>query len=471
MKLISKIRSRLGERITVINSQAEPESWMEYMDAARVAYVLRCARGGSVTELFALFRDMIMADSHLQVELTKRKLAVIAESPRFTPDDKSLPQDVQSSDYCREILEELPSFLIACSHLMDSTLWPVALVEKVYRSNGSGFALDDLVPVPAYLLDFSEGRLMVRDTDPDGQPGGAIHEPDPARYIIHRGHLLNTPDNYGGPMRSLIYWQLGSAMDRDWWMRFLDRYGMPFIVGKFASGNEKDKTILMAAFSAAKKIFGLAVSNSTAVEIIEASQSGADAFNKFHDICQREKSKLILGQTLSAQTDATGQGSGVADLQGDVREDFRRFDSVMLGRTLRSQLFSQMLSLAGQAGSSPKITWGSKSASELKAIADMLTSLATAGFEVDDFETLSDDIGYTLRRKQGGISPSAFNTQGLRELPANVAQSVRIATSDTDLVKRILATYSADPDRAATLTAQALRVRAACGSRPRTLTL
>lgn len=459
MNIISKIKAGFGKRITVINSQYEPESWMEYMDAARVAYVLRAARGGSVQELFALFRDMIMADNHIQVELSKRKLAVIAESPRFTPPEKKSQPDIDAADYCRDQLEDMPSFLTASSHLLDSCLWPVALVEKVYRRSGSRFELEDLVPVPMRLLDFSEGRLMVRDTNDNGQPTGSIHEPDPARYIIHRGHLLSTPDNYGGPMRSLLYWQLGSAMNRDWWMRFLDRYGMPFMVGKFASGNEKDKSILMGAFSTAKKIFGIAVSNTTSVEIIEASKSGADAFEKFHDICQREKSKLILGQTLSAQTDSTGQGSGVADLQGDVREDFRRFDSVMLGRTYRTQLFMQMANLAGLSGSAPRIVWGSKSAAELKAMAEMLSALANAGFEVEDSETISDDVGYTLRHKVGGFGmPSAFNIQTLRDLPADVAQSVRLASDDADLVKRILHTYSANPSEGAALAAKALRI-------------
>ena len=302
--------------VTHSSAFAQPESWMELLDADRVAYIIRAARGGSVDQLFALYRDIVIADNHIQVELHKRKLAVLGEVCRYIPLDKAIPADVEAAAYVESICQAGPFWITALSHLLDAVLWPVAVAEKIYQSSGAaGYRLENIIPVPPYLLDFSSGRLRIKATDPDGSVRGELIEPDPSRYIIHRGHLLSAPDNYGGPMRSLIYWHLGSAMNRDWWIRFLDRYGMPFVVGKFEAGNTTDRNILLAAFSAAKKVFGLAVSSQTQIEVVEASKSGADAFEKFHTICQREKSKTILGQTLSVDSQATGMGSGVADLQ------------------------------------------------------------------------------------------------------------------------------------------------------------
>lgn len=51
---------------------------------------------------------------------------------------------------------------------------------------------------------------------------------DATRYIIHRGHVMPTPDTWGGPARALLFWWLLSSMSREWWSQFLERYGQPF---------------------------------------------------------------------------------------------------------------------------------------------------------------------------------------------------------------------------------------------------
>ena len=48
--------------------------------------------------------------------------------------------------------------------------------------------------------------------------------------------LTSVPDNWGGPMRSIIFWWLLGHMGRDWWARYLDKYGSPFVVGKYDQG-------------------------------------------------------------------------------------------------------------------------------------------------------------------------------------------------------------------------------------------
>ena len=53
----------------------------------------------------------------------------------------------------------------------------------------------------------------------------------------------------------------------------------------------------------------------------------ADAFEKFHTVCNREKSKLVLGQILSSDAESAGLGSGVAKGDQAVRDDIRQFDA------------------------------------------------------------------------------------------------------------------------------------------------
>lgn len=256
----------------------------------------------------------------------------------------------RAASWLRKQLEGAKGWQASLVHLLDATLWPVAVVEKVYAAEGAGFRLAELVPVPDRLLDFSKGTLRIRKTSPEGMVLTESETAEEARYIVHRGHLLSIADHRGGPLRSLVWWWLLSTMDREWWTRFLDRYGSPFLVGKFESGDDASRSILERAFSYATKIGGLVVSRETDVEIQQAiSGAAGDAFKAFLEVAQREKSKLVIGQTLSGDTQAQGLGTGATGLHGEVRDDIRQFDARQLAQTLATQLAAPLLRLNGVA--------------------------------------------------------------------------------------------------------------------------
>lgn len=409
--------------------------------AEDVLAIFRNAEAGNTDRLFALYRDILLAHAHLQGRFTERKEAVLGDVFTVQPYDKTQPADVATATAIQEMQADCPDWHDALNHLLDSFLWPVALVEKVYAPAGRGYRLVRLVPVPHDLLDFQNGRLRVKDTDSAGRPLGTTSEPTPQRYIIHRGHLLTTPDNWGGPMRSLVFWWLLGTMDREWWGRFLDRYGSPFPVGKVDSGDDDSRIILERAFSLATKIGGLVVSRETEIEIKQAAAADAGtAFEKFHDVCNREISKLILGQTLSSDAQATGMGSGVASSQDGIRQDKRQSDAMRLAATLRKQLFTQFVQINGLPGRPPLAGFGGVDHKEAAGTAALMASLKNAGVQLTDdgIASLSERIGLPLERAAAPASPiSPFSVatfsapavgQGaeidLREAAASLSQSL-----------------------------------------------
>jgi phage gp29-like protein len=276
---------------TIYNYRAAPLTMATLMDVDRIHQIFADAEAGNVQDLFAIYRDILLADSHLQGELATRKRAVIGDPLSIQPSDKKNPADVADAAWLDAQLKPLPAwFLRACAHLMDAVLWPVAICEKIYAPDGAGgYKLERLVPVPDQLIDFRLGKLMLRATDPiSGYPNGDIFEPDTNRYLIHRGHILGVPDNWGGPFRSLVFWWFFSAMDREAWARFLDRYGSPFLVGKFDQADDESRSVLERAFSNATKLFGIVVSKETEVELMQASAAPTgDAFEKFQAARER----------------------------------------------------------------------------------------------------------------------------------------------------------------------------------------
>jgi phage gp29-like protein len=267
------------------------------------------------------------------------------------------------------------------------------------------FVISKLIPVPHYLEEYGLGRLRIQKTDAAGMPMAEYDDIDDTRYIVHRGHLLTTPDNYGGPMRSILFWILFRACDRDWWIRFLERFGSPFLVGKYESGDDNTRNLLRQAFSSATKLFGIAVSRDVDIELQQANLTSGDAFKAFIETANAEISRLIVGQTLSSTATATGLGSGVSQLQSDVREDIRKLDALMLLETVKGQVVDQLLDINGFFGE-VTLSWGSASITELRQSVGLLKDLYTAGLvpTQEALGTISSKVGFELERITPGPS-------------------------------------------------------------------
>lgn len=413
-------RSAAPKPISLVNPLREPASFANQLTVDRAYAAITSAAGGNMGPLYTLYRDMVGGDTHVQSEVETRKLGVLNERPRFVAPDPNAQADKDALAFCEAALRECKGALDAQAHLLDSIGYPVSLVEKVYAPEGTGFRLAELVPVKHCLVDYRDGTLRLFDTDEKGNILPTSHAADPARYIVHRGHLLSAPDTQGGPFRAILMWWLLRNMDRSWWARLLERFGSPFMVGKYDSDDDASREILERAFSLATRIGGIVVSNETSVELQSAmTASSTESFGQFLTVCNREISKLISGQASSEQQ-ATGLGSGVPNQQEQKRADRRQWDSIRLGATLREQLFKQLLEANGFPGAAPYVSWGSESAEELKAMADVLGSLKNAGLEVDDagILPLSDRVGMPLRRISSP-QPAISLPPDARQLPLN----------------------------------------------------
>ncbi len=396
-----------NDQITALDPRRELPSLVRYLTADRLMGIVEEAQNGDTRELFALYRDVITNDNQVRSEFFKRKIAVLGDPVTVIPFKKKEPADVAACELCGEVIEN-KAFAGAESWLMNAALFPVAVVEKVFAPlPGGGFALKSLVPVHYQLLDYSKGAMRIFDVDETGNPLPTSHEVTPERYIVHRCDLMPTPDNWGGAMRSILFWWLLRTMSRQWWADLLERFGVPFLKGKYS--DEKGRSTLERAFRLAVRLGAIVVSKNTEVEVVQAANGdSSNAHERFITICNQEISKLIVGQTLSSNASPTGElGGGTANLQGEVRDDIRKADAKALAATLRGQLFEQLLAINGQTGSAPKILFGSESAREQSATLSVIGKLHEAGLEPDDdaLNTLSERIGFGIRRVAPPQSP------------------------------------------------------------------
>lgn len=369
-------------------------------DIDSVTTAIASAEAGNIRPLVMLAKTMFATDGHIQTEFAKRKLALLGDPLGFRPASKS-PADTYAADWCKRWADDYDAFTDACLWALDGTLWPQATTEKAFCPGTNGRRYDlHLTPVDPALWDYVEGTFRIIDTAPDGSPTGNATCPDPARYWTHRGHLSTLADQRGGPVRPLLFWHFFSHCSWTWWGRFLERFGAPFMVGKVDNMDSDETDRLEAAFSQATRVFGVVVSRNTEIDLLEGKATdGSRAYESALNLCQREKSKIILGQygtTEGAKSSLNGDTAGVLD---KVRGEFRAWDSFRLGTGLRSHVLRQHMAVNGIPGSPPLPYWGDLGADSNEIAGDLLVNLSKIGIlPADDaLDTLSQSVGIPLR--------------------------------------------------------------------------
>lgn len=384
--------------IVTINTREELPNIARHISGPNLVNILASAENGDTQELFALYRD-ILCDSQIQSEFIKRKGAILGDKITLQPWNKNNQDDIEAKEFCEQLLSE-KLFKQSLKWFLNATLYPIAAAEKQYQYINGRYNLIGIHRVHYSLLDWSEGYLRIRETDKDGKILNSYITPDDNRYIIHRGVDLPMPDHWGGPMRSLLFWWLLRSMSRQWWADFIERYGQPILKGTFS--DLKGKKTLERAFAVAVRLGGLIISKGTEAEIIESSQGSTSASHEsFIELCNREISKLIVGQTLSSNVQSTGMGNGTANLQGEVREDLRAMDATELTDTYRFNLFAQYLAINGLRGNPPKVLFGADSAAELASTINIVDTANKADLELTDegITAFNERTGLTFQRK------------------------------------------------------------------------
>lgn len=371
---------------------------------------MRAAEQGQVRDLFSLFRDC-QYHGHVQAEFSKRMLAVLGDPMVIAPADEDNLEDTALADWLSATVSNCTGWLDGIKHLARASVWPVSVVEMVWGVDSLGrHVVQRLIPVPPHLLEYTTGKMRIERTDALGNTLGQFvevpHNGD-WRFIVHRGHLMTEPDTFGGPMRSVLFWWLFATLSREWWAQFLERYGMPLLIGTVAEGDTKGRRMLQQAFSSAMQLFGLVIQEGTSIKTEAVnSQGGGDAFQAFHAAANAEISKIFVGGDLSASGQNLGLGGGQGALQGQVRADIRQWDALVLGATLQ-KVFAKMALINRLPGKVPQPIWGAESAEDLKGLSDVLVAARAAGLEPDDkgVSLLSRRAGLTFRRTAAPAPP------------------------------------------------------------------
>jgi phage gp29-like protein len=255
--------------------------------------------------------DAITSDAHVIGELRSVRSALLGFERRIVAGGE-LPADLRALELCEKFMEQRP----APGLRWPDVIWNIA--QAVFRGNQVHEAVwkrEGQFLVPASVLD-RPSRRFAWDTDNalrlitrnNMMPG---EELGPYKWLVTR-HMPSHDNPYGVALFSSCFWpNVFKHSGLRYYVKFCEKYGIPWAVGKYPEGTPKEQQDALAdALARMIEDAVAAIPDSGKVELIEASSSGEVVHERLIHICNTEMSKALTSQTLA--TEIQGQGSRAA---------------------------------------------------------------------------------------------------------------------------------------------------------------
>ena len=199
----------------------------------------------------------------------------------------------------------------------------------------------------AYFLSPAERRLML------------VHKHQIEDAAYEDG--LNAGSQYGQGIRSVIYWEWVQKQETmAFLVTYLERMAGGIQIWKYPQGNQQAEAEARAAAenynSGQQHILLVPVpageqNSQYAVEINEPGFGGIEIVqNLIHGYFEHRIKRYILGQVLSSESEATGLGSGVAELHQDTLLQILKYDANNAEETLTYDLVESIIKINVQKG-------------------------------------------------------------------------------------------------------------------------
>lgn len=320
------------------------DNYLDGLTPARLATALMAADQGDMVQQHRIFSDMEQRDPHLFAEMAKRKSAPTTLTWRIEPPKGATAKEKADAEWVAEMLQDgvdpIEDLILA---MMDAVGQGFAPIEIEWRRE-DGYLLPGFFPRPQewFQMDMQRREIRLRDMSLNG----AVL--DPFGWVFHTHGKAKTGYQARMGLYRVCSWPfLYKAYSLGDFAEYLDIYGLPFIVGKYAAGSgDEEKASLMRAVTALGHNARAIMPAEMSMEINKVTASGDGSPHlSMMSWADAAQSKAILGQVLSADAKATGMGSGVAELHNEVRKDILRADARQIGGTLTRDLVYPLLAL------------------------------------------------------------------------------------------------------------------------------
>lgn len=348
---------------------------------ARLADLLRRAAEGDANAYLALAEEMEELDLHYGSVLGTRKRALSGIEPRVeAASDETRDQEI--ADAVRKLVNPL--------------VWP-DLVEDLLDGLGKGYSVVEILwdtgvtpwmpkgyehRDPRWFVydDASRRTLLLRD---ESSPTGL---PLPSYKFIVFEPKLKTGIPLRGGLARLVAWTFMfkhyTVLD---WVQFVETYGMPIRLGRYAPGADaKDLQVLRKAVTSLARDAAAILPDGMRIDFEQVAATGAgwEVFERLATYLDKQISKAVLGQTMTADN---GSSLAQAKVHNEVRLDILRADARQISAVLNRDLVRPFVDLnfGPPPNGYPLLLHPVLEPEDVKLLVDSLKVLVPMGLEVE----------------------------------------------------------------------------------------
>lgn len=267
----------------------------------------------------------LRGDAHVGADILKRKAGVRSLEWEITGDQGQVLSFVQ------ECFDALDVYSLI-SESLDAALFGYRPLEVIWEKRGGRVAPGRVEGKPPEWFRYSADNelLFLSREQWSGEPV------PPYKFIVARNEP-SYENPYGIAALSACFWPVVFKRGGlKFWVTFTEKYGMPWVVGKYARGtNQTEIDKIVESLDNMIQDAVAAIPDDSSVTIIEAGGKGAsaDIYEKMLHFCNAEISKAIVGQTLTTEVGSNGSYAASKThaqvLQDVINSDARMIESAM----------------------------------------------------------------------------------------------------------------------------------------------
>lgn len=303
----------------------------------KLAAILREFDSGHCRSAMNLFDEMEEKDLHLAAVMQTRVMAAAAPHRSIVSASDDADHK-RHANFISEVWEGLEEKTRLVHDLLSAIGRGFSIAEMMFELRESSLIVNRIKLCPQSLFGFidpeSPGALL---EFPRYMKPGSIHgEAIPReKFIFHAHRSFGGSVPRAGLYRGISWYYLFTTFSIKDWMSFMDIYGVPLRLGRFKpSADDRSREILKRAVMNLGTDAAAVISEDTTIEFIESRLSGShDLFRGAVEFFNRQKSKRVLGQTLTTEQGDSGSYA-LGGVHDRVRADITRLDCIMLDETL-----------------------------------------------------------------------------------------------------------------------------------------
>lgn len=334
--------------------------------ADRLAEILRTAgdRPGGYRSVYDLFEEMLDKDGHLYSVIQTRIYGLLSRERSVVAGGDD-PRDVAVAEWVQRTLAAVPGWEEALRWLLMSLAKGMAVVEIDWgyrppdpRREAVALSGPERQAVPFGLRrrlpqDFAiddEGRLRVIG-EQDALWWGRLGTTDRAPVVPLGKALMMTfnsapdaPLGVGLCQKSFwLHWFKKQTLK--FWVIFNEKFGQPTVVGKYPTGaNPTDQEALLEVVESLQTDAGVTIPENMVIDLLEAKRSGTvNTYKDLVDWCNNEMSKVVLGETLTADEGRRTGSYALGQIHNLVRNEYIESDAKALMAVINEQLIRPMV--------------------------------------------------------------------------------------------------------------------------------